>query len=1546
MRGLFTEARPEQLPEGASPLSVNTDYVVGSVGPRPGKTSAYTYGDFSLEFLCGFAKNFQDASNEAPWLNPLNVTLNTAGTYASVGLGPAGSGAGGGTWLDVEADAAGMSTSASATATPTAANDLAIVFGVRGNPSFSSLGSPGAGWTALAGGASNSYYQRLGAIASLTATMAVSGGAGPGGADTWAELLAIFGTTPGNPTFNTLGSGSVLGGASYPQSANLGPFANTGGAGLFIIIEGWAGNASDIFTGNPDVYSVTDTSGNVYTKVGQRMSVGNPDGTFFRMAQATLFYSPNLVASAGNTITVNLTAGPSGGTNHNVYIQQITGLGPPISFQLSQQLQCTNFPISIPNTQAILGMEIEVSGHQTSQDPTATSKLVFINAPPGTPSFTFQLPAADGTVTLGTPMTNWGFPLLAATLGNPNFGVEIQSSSPNVVCTFDIYAVKFKLFLSPTVGPNINYLKTFRQKDGDILNLFLGSDGTLYQEDAINNPTVLKGVYTAIEPNSFAQSATIDDREFIALSNLLNGTDIPYTYDGTHFDRLSQVGPGAPPTVSALQSLLTIAAAPTGLTQPPQNAGVVGTNALPGHFQSVTWASSAPSGRTPGNVLTIFYAQDAADPLAVVGNIVQLSGMANMNGQNPNGTYLITGNGFDLPGGDAGAKRYWFSVSTKTVNGVYNTGGPNTQSGNYQITLATMTTTVPVPNVSIGSQITITGVPISQWNNTWVITATLNSGQYLITQTSLTHNVATYKFTLISGVGPAVGTQVTILGCSNGPVVAGTSVFNVTNAVVTAVSPGSFSIDIEAGDVSPAAEQGSAVSNGTQFQFDPGTGLLGSATDPGYQSAIFGNSGGGSVVGIGLVAAGIRKVCYSFLTEDGYITKPSPIATVNIGTGATSLTVGALLTGPRNVIARIIHLSSANGGNFYNIPIPVIAQGIGAPVVNSSTWVRDNTSKSVVLSFSDGVLLAGQQVDTQGNNLFETAEVGSMVGLIPYASRLFAIGEQNKLTNLLNWSFDGGIAANGYPAGWSQDATNGGGGTVVGSPIFGNAYQISNATGSTQAVYGMITQGAFQDEFQVPIIQASTTYSTRLRVSIPTGPTTGQIIVELFDTGAARSLGSFSVDMSTVSANMAIFTGQVMLTGVAPVPPGLVLRVYVKNILNGVKVLFDRVEIFPTEEPVLSTDVTGSYVDNFEAFDQVTGVVGTATENQQPVKSGFVLYDTLYLVKTGSLIAVQDNGSTEPSKWKIRTVSTSVGTPSIYGVTYSGDEASSGEQWALIAGRNGLFFFDGGQPTKLMGEIESLWKLINWNYGHTIWLKNDIINRRVQVGVPLITPNKWLPTGLIPDNPNPMTPNVVINLSYKQLNTGAMLEERAGVHASAFTGKLLATEITRAWSVWTMNAPCAGFLENNVGLAPLTLGNSQANGKVYQLTEGRLDDDGSPFAEIYDTHAFVTPEQAQALRLTSTRQIYEFMRLLIDGTGDLTITVYPNTLDGPYSHALLPDLILPASTNGDTEVPVNEAGERLFLQFKCFSVGAGFTLSRVTLAMRSDPWSPVRGQNS
>ena len=40
--GLFTNASPESLPEGAAPLAWDVDFIVGEVFTRPGLVSMYT----------------------------------------------------------------------------------------------------------------------------------------------------------------------------------------------------------------------------------------------------------------------------------------------------------------------------------------------------------------------------------------------------------------------------------------------------------------------------------------------------------------------------------------------------------------------------------------------------------------------------------------------------------------------------------------------------------------------------------------------------------------------------------------------------------------------------------------------------------------------------------------------------------------------------------------------------------------------------------------------------------------------------------------------------------------------------------------------------------------------------------------------------------------------------------------------------------------------------------------------------------------------------------------------------------------------------------------------------------------------------------------------------------------------------------------------------------------------------------------------------------------------------------------------------------------
>jgi hypothetical protein len=200
-------------------------------------------------------------------------------------------------------------------------------------------------------------------------------------------------------------------------------------------------------------------------------------------------------------------------------------------------------------------------------------------------------------------------------------------------------------------------------------------------------------------------------------------------------------------------------------------------------------------------------------------------------------------------------------------------------------------------------------------------------------------------------------------------------------------------------------------------------------------------------------------------------------------------------------------------------------------------------------------------------------------------------------------------------------------------------------------------------------------------------------------------------------------------------------------------------------------------------------------------------------------------------------------------------------------------------------------------------------------------------------------------LNYKQLNTGGELASSVEVHRS-YSGKMIASDIVRKWSVWSLKAPCGAPLTQADTTTPLFIGNSDHNGKIFDLVDEQFDDDGSPINQIYTTAGFVPSDIGQGVQIGVTRFTYEYGTMVVTGAGALVLTVYPNSLDTPYSHALLPNIELPASTNGDVEFPINECGSRLFMEFSANEVGSGFELSRLVVVMTRDPWASVSGVNS
>src|SRR5579862_7577531 len=132
-------------------------------------------------------------------------------------------------------------------------------------------------------------------------------------------------------------------------------------------------------------------------------------------------------------------------------------------------------------------------------------------------------------------------------------------------------------------NPTVNYLKSFVQPNLVETLLALDSAGTLWGE---LSPGSLTQIASGIVAGARAKSATLFGREYIAISDGKFGIDIPRQYDGTYFDRVSQVGPGGGPTSvadAAAESPVNIAASPTGAVR-AGNVATITTSVAHGYI--------------------------------------------------------------------------------------------------------------------------------------------------------------------------------------------------------------------------------------------------------------------------------------------------------------------------------------------------------------------------------------------------------------------------------------------------------------------------------------------------------------------------------------------------------------------------------------------------------------------------------------------------------------------------------------------------------------------------------------------------------------------------------------------------------------------------------------------------------------------------------------------------------------------------------------------------------------------------------------------------
>lgn len=1023
----------------------------------------------------------------------------------------------------------------------------------------------------------------------------------------------------------------------------------------------------------------------------------------------------------------------------------------------------------------------------------------------------------------------------------------------------------------------IVYAYSFTKPDGTNVLLQFTADGKMWANGSQIGQTA---------PGNRFKCCTMFDKAFIAISDGEHGADVPLQFDGVNLDRVSQDGPGAAPTFAATQisdDQYPIAT----ITQPNQ--------------QSWNYASflqsSGPGSSTPGYVVTIYYADQTAGATYDADLVnafnsgypvyVYLTFTAGSSSFGPYAALVTNAptSAETVPGSGSGHQFFYFTFNVATSNYLlYSGAGHPSYNVTYQRTLGMVTTTNPVPDLVIGNNISISGSSVAAWNSTWSVSQTPNSGSVNITQTQLTGGTATYSYSVAQGAPPAAGQKITITGTLNagGELNTPTGGPPFTIATSTGGSTGSFTVTGFSGPDYPASsESGSGITEGTEFCIDPGALVVNTATNP-----IYGNATGGYLIYAGseaVVAPGQRQGVQFFIRRSGNTTSVSPVGTFTIPANTNAIEVTNLLIGPNDVIARGVAFTGANGGKFFYLPSAPQVNGV---VSGTSTVIYDNTTTSATFYFTDASLLDGVAIDIPGNNLFRQVVLSGVLAMFPYAGRLFTWGERNKVQDFWNMGFEGGVLAGSpnVPAGWTVTGSG-----TLGAGDYGLAW--------TPNPGAALSQSAYQTQEGTFILNGKTQYSFRCWVN---GSATATL--------SSASLG-YSIS-ATVNAtgNFA----QADFSGLTPqvIPSDYTLTITATGVV-------DELEIIYTANPYLQS-ARASYINNPEAFDSVTGLIGPANDPHE-IRSMYLRRDVLHMLTygpDGSLYETQDTASGEPVTWQVSQIAAKCGALSVWG-------DAQFEDWQVWASDTGLRIYDGGSVEKMSGELQNWWDSLNPNAWQVFVVANDPDTRRTYLGGAVGTST---------------TVNECWVMDYRELNTSQAMANSSPLKIG-FSGKMLTTDLTRKWSPWSIqfhHADVVNGVMTFCGAGNLNLA------ACYTLDEGNLsgtDADYGAFDSFYMPYYMLTAEEAQEMRLSANRKLFVFITAILNGIGQVKITPYLNGVAGTPTRNV--NLSNPASF--DLQFPINVRGDRM--SPKVEAVNGGFWLSGLTISLKDDPYAIVRGWN-
>lgn len=1083
-----------------------------------------------------------------------------------------------------------------------------------------------------------------------------------------------------------------------------------------------------------------------------------------------------------------------------------------------------------------------------------------------------------------------------------------------------------KVFASAFGSVTVTYAKSYVDPLNVIRNLYLDSAGNLWVE----NVTASAGIYTLLAtttPGSYAKSITVFGREYIAISDGLHGTDIPYQYDGTNFDRVTQSGPGASPNVANLiipPTVVAASASPLSLTiveVDPENP-----DPSSGFFTSINvYTSTALTGVAVGQSVVISGTGTAFDgawgPVNAFftgspNSLIQISAYI------PAGTVFWTGSATMAI--QQGALQRQSNIVTGTTTSAHQLRpGYQVQITNAQAgAIGTGVSSIVINNENTPGIATVTvGLGTGQTNHglvpgmfvsiTGVKAVAVGSG---ISSISRTGQVVTVILNAAAALNP--GAIVTVAGVTpssfNTGAVAVASVTTTTNTgdtftfvqvdVDATGSGGTVSLNWPIPDTeTPTYFEVQAAPSATTFQvavnYSDGTWTTGAVayawngtfyvqTTPSTTSFTYQQYGpdasaspvsGASitVTPYGQASPGSHQFQVSFITRQSYITAPSPPVTVVLN-GGQYVSVTNLPIGPPNVTGRIIEVTGAQGAYFFYIPEPPQVNG---QLVGTQTQINDNTTTSVILDFADNTLFAAIGISVQGNNLANQIVLDGALGFGFYGSRLLTYGQRNIIQNLLNMGFEGGYLpnANTLPAGWTYTGSGG----ALASGHSGEGWQITVAHGGGNL--GKLSQSFYQDYSGAPIATANTPY--KIRVWLKTNHAVSDLTFTMAITSASASFSTTATVIGTSMSTAGSFVEAAFAAGTpTPIPADLTLSLYASSTATDCILLVDELNIIYVQTPYTDEILNGSYVDNPEAFDGVSGPFGPSEDTHKVMDFG-IIRETFYLLTrdpSGRIHEVINNGVTEPASWDVEEVAANCGAVSAFSVTKSqadDSSASGGEEWFAWAAFGQARIFGGGEPWKISQEIQPDWDSINPAAALTTWSLNDPVARVIYFGLPV-------------GGGSVTAPSKIYHVNYRELDSASAIAGAAPVHVG-FNGKLTAHDNARKWCPWNLTVNGAALMYRAAGaVQPVFFaGNSlypntssaNAYGNVFTLNPAKLTDDSyGQIHPFYYTYFMLAPEVKQALQIGS-REMISYLKAQVSGVGNITVTAYPDLLSNPWS---------------------------------------------------------------